>query len=44
MLSKGVKKKPTDAEYRKRRAESEHEFEECKKINESAEIFYVRKY
>jgi hypothetical protein len=32
MLSKGVKKEPPGAEYRKRRAEREHEFEKCKYI------------
>jgi hypothetical protein len=32
MLSKSVKKKCSGAEYRKRRAEREHEFEECKKL------------
>jgi hypothetical protein len=32
MLSNGVKKKPSGAEYRRIRAEREHEFEECKKI------------
>jgi hypothetical protein len=31
MLTKDVTKKPSDAEYRKRRVEREHEFEECKK-------------
>jgi hypothetical protein len=31
MLSKGVKKKSPCAKYRKRRAEREHEFEDCKK-------------
>jgi hypothetical protein len=30
MLSKVVKKKSPGAEYRKRKAEREHEFEECK--------------
>jgi hypothetical protein len=32
MLSKGVKKKPSGAEYRKRWAERENEFEECNKF------------
>jgi hypothetical protein len=31
MFSEGVKKIPWITEYRKRRAEKEHEFEECKK-------------
>jgi hypothetical protein len=43
MLSEGVKKKPLGAEYRKRRAEREHELEDLK-IYESAEIFYINKY
>jgi hypothetical protein len=32
MLSKDFKKKPSYAEYRKRSAEREHEFEECKNL------------
>jgi hypothetical protein len=39
-----LKKKPSGAEYRKRRAQEELEFEESKKIHESAEIFYIKKY
>jgi hypothetical protein len=31
MLSESFKSKPSGAEYRKRRAQREHEFEECKK-------------
>jgi hypothetical protein len=31
-LAKDVKKKPSSTKYRKRKAEREHEFEECKKL------------
>jgi hypothetical protein len=33
MLSKDVKTKPSGAEYRKRRAQRVHEFEEYEKVN-----------
>jgi hypothetical protein len=32
MLSKDVRKKASDSKYSKRRAEREHEFEECKSV------------
>jgi hypothetical protein len=42
MLLKGVRKKPSDSEYSKRKAEREHQVEKCKKICEFAEVFYIK--
>jgi hypothetical protein len=39
MLSKGVKKKPSGAKYRKRRDEREHKFDECKKFMDLQKYF-----
>jgi hypothetical protein len=42
MSSKGVKKKPSGAEYRKRRAEKELEFEESKKSMNLQKYFILK--
>jgi hypothetical protein len=43
MSSKGVKKKLSGVEYRKRRAQEEHEFEESKKKSMNLQKYFVSK-